>query len=417
MRRRWKLVGVAAVAVIAAGAALVWRPPIAPIEPPAAGSFSAEAVAHGAVLAAVGDCAVCHTAEHGRPFAGGRPLPTPFGTIFVTNITPDPETGIGRWPEAAFARAMRDGIGRSGRHLYPALPYPHFTRATDADIAALYAFLMTRAPVKAKAPPNALPFPLNVRATLAGWNLLFLRPGPWQPDPAQSAEWNRGAYLAEAVGHCGACHTPHNLLGAEKDANALAGGEAEGWAAPALQSASPAGVPWTVESLTAYLRTGFAAGHGAAAGPMTAVTQELAQVPEQDLRAIATYIQSQMPASPTHPAPPTAPSPDTTIAAVFAGSCASCHGADAPMTRAGAPSLSTSSAVNAPTPRNVIQVILHGLPWREGSPAPYMPGFAATLTDRQVAEMAAFVRARYSSGPAWTDVERQVQSARQDGGS
>jgi mono/diheme cytochrome c family protein len=422
MHRRWKIAGLAVVAVVAAGfaagAAIAWHPAIPPIAPPPAAGFPAAATAEGARLAAIGDCAVCHTATHGQPYAGGRPLPTPFGTIYVTNITPDPETGIGRWSEAAFRRAMRDGIDRAGRHLYPALPYPHFTRATDADIAAMYAFLMTRVPVHADAPPNALPFPLNIRAILAGWNLLFLHRGPWQPDPAQTAEWNRGAYLAEAIGHCGACHTPHNLLGAEKPSNALGGGDAEGWDAPALQSASPAGAPWTIDSLTDYLRNGFAAGHGAAAGPMDPVTQELAAVPDQDLRAIATYVHSLMPSAPPPalPPPPQA-APATAAAAIFAGACATCHAPDAPMTRGGAPSLSLSTAVNAPDPRNVIQVILHGLPWREGIPQPYMPGFAAALSDRQVADLAGYLRTNYSHQPAWEDIESQVHSARQDGGS
>jgi mono/diheme cytochrome c family protein len=230
----------AAVVIIAAGgAAVAWRPPIAPAAAPPTG-FASAAIERGARVAALGDCVVCHTARQGQPFAGGRPLPTPFGTIYATNITPDPETGIGHWTEVAFRRAMRDGIARDGSHLYPALPYTHFTRATDSDLADLYAFVMTRAPVRASPPPNRLPFPLNIRAVVAGWNLLFLRPGPWQPDPTRSAEWNRGAYLVEAVGHCGACHTPRNALGAERGNDALAGGDAEGWLAPALDAGSPA---------------------------------------------------------------------------------------------------------------------------------------------------------------------------------
>jgi mono/diheme cytochrome c family protein len=234
--------------LIASGWVLVWHPAIPPIQAPTQTAFAPEQIERGAVLAAVGDCAVCHTAGGGRSYAGGRAVPTPFGTVYATNITPDPETGIGRWSEAAFQRTMRDGIDRSGRHLYPVLPYPHFTRATDQDIAAMYAFLMTRAPVSQTTPPNHdLPFPLNMRVLLAGWNLLYLKPGPWQPDPAHDATWNRGAYLTEAIGHCGACHTPHNALGAERNSEKLAGGQAENWYAPALQEASPAAEPWTEE--------------------------------------------------------------------------------------------------------------------------------------------------------------------------
>jgi mono/diheme cytochrome c family protein len=400
---------ITAVLLIAAGCALAWHPTIPAVN--TAQTFSQPQIARGAELAAVGDCAVCHTAQNGRPYAGGRGVPTPFGTVYATNITPDPQTGIGQWSEPAFRRAMRDGIDREGRHLYPVLPYPHFTRASDEDISAMYAFLMSRTPIQATTPPNHLPFPLGYRVLLTGWNLLYLKPGPWQPDPDHDATWNRGAYLVEAIGHCGACHTPHNALGAEQNAQTLAGGDAEDWYAPPLQSASPARQPWTETSLTTYLRTGFDAHHGAAAGPMTAVTQELASVSQADINAMATYIASMMPK--TAPEPVTAArSTDPTAQTIFAGACAGCHGADAPMTRSGAPSLELSSTVNAPTPRGVIQMILHGIPWRDGQRAPYMPSFAAVLTDAQVAQLAAYLRATYSDKPAWNDVQSEVAKAR-----
>jgi mono/diheme cytochrome c family protein len=404
-------IGLAALVALAAGGAfaLAWRPAIPPAAAPPAG-FASAAIVRGAAVAALGDCVVCHTAQGGQPFAGGRPLPTPFGTIYATNITPDPETGIGRWTEAAFRRAMRDGIARDGTHLYPALPYTHFTRATDADLADLYAFIMSRAAVRAESPPNRLPFPLNIRAILAGWNLMFLRPGPWQPDPARDADWNRGAYLVEAVGHCGACHTPRNVLGAERGNAALAGGDAEGWLAPALDAASPAQRPWTMPELTAYLRDGIAAQHGVAGGPMGPVTQHLAQLPAADIRAIAAYLLSRMPSDEHTVAPPSSVADN----AVFAGACGACHAADAPMMRDGAPSLALSSAVNAPTSLNVVETILHGIPMREGVRGPFMPAFAASLTDAQVAALATYVRARFSDKPAWTDVDEQVRHARQE---
>jgi mono/diheme cytochrome c family protein len=401
------------VLALVAGAALCWHPAIDPVAPPPAAAFPAERVAAGAELAAIGDCAVCHTAPGGKPFAGGRGVPTPFGTVYATNITPDPGTGIGQWSEAAFRRAMRDGIGRDGQNLYPVLPYPHFTRATDADIGAIYAFLMTRAPVRQAAPPNRLPFPLNNRVLLTGWNLLFLKPGPLQPDTARDAAWNRGFYLVEAIGHCGACHSPHNPLGAEESGEALAGGRAEDWYAPPLNSASPARRPWTVAALADYLRTGFDAGHGAAAGPMTAVTDALGRVPGADVRAMATYIASLMPAS----APPATATPrpatDPATQAVFAGACGGCHGADAPMTRAGAPALSLATSVSAPTPDGVLQVILNGLPWREGKAQPYMPSFAAALTDAQVAALAVYLRDAYSHQAAWTVTASDVAKLRE----
>ena len=288
MRRVLTLSLVLVLLLAAAGFALAWHPAIAPAPVPPRSSFAPPVVTRGAELAAIGDCAVCHTAPGGRAFAGGRSIPTPFGLVYSTNITPDAQTGIGAWTPDAFRRAMRDGIGRAGKHLYPVLPYPHFTRATDDDLAALYAFIMTRAPARGSSPANKLPFPLNQRVLLAGWNLLFLRPGAWQPDPAHDAAWNRGAYLVEAVGHCGACHSPHNALGAEKSDQRLAGGHAEGWYSPPLQSGSPAPVHWDEAALADYLRTGYEARHGAAAGPMTAVTEQLARVPDEDVRAIAT---------------------------------------------------------------------------------------------------------------------------------
>jgi mono/diheme cytochrome c family protein len=206
--------GILAIGVVCV--ALAWKPSIEPVTPPPAASFGADRVARGAALAAVGDCAVCHTAKSGQPFAGGRPLSTPFGVIYATNITPDAETGIGAWSKQAFARSMREGVDRTGQYLYPAFPYPHFARATDQDVEALYAFLMTRTPVSAKSAPNAIVFPLNIRWLVAGWNLLFLRTGEWRPDPSQGPEWNRGAYLVETLGHCGACHTPSMRSGRKK---------------------------------------------------------------------------------------------------------------------------------------------------------------------------------------------------------
>lgn len=181
---------------------------------------------------ALGDCAVCHTAKGGKPFAGGLPLATPFGTIYATNITPDPETGIGAWSQNAFARALRHGIARDGHALYPAFPYIHFTRMSDHDIAAAYAYLMSRDPVNATTPDNKLIFPLNFRPLVAFWNVLFLRPGERAADASQSAEWNRGHLLVDGLGHCAACHSPLNAIGGEKSGQAFDGGRVDGWEAP-----------------------------------------------------------------------------------------------------------------------------------------------------------------------------------------
>jgi len=210
-----------AAALIAAGvgvaaAMLPWRS-IAPIARPDPSTYSAATIARGQLLAALGDCAVCHTEVNGGAInAGGRAIETPFGTIYSTNITPDPETGIGAWSYPAFERAMREGIHRDGRHLYPAFPYPHFAKTTDADLQALYAYLMAQTPVRADAPENTLAFPFNLRPLMAGWNALFHRADVFEADPTKPAMWNRGAYLVEGLGHCGACHSPRNALGAEK---------------------------------------------------------------------------------------------------------------------------------------------------------------------------------------------------------
>ena len=215
------IIAVAVIAVAIAAAAIVWRPAIAAIEPPAPQSFDSALVKRGRDLAAIGNCNDCHTVRGGQDFAGGLPVPTPFGTIYSSNITPDAETGIGRWSEAAFRRAMQSGVDRDGRHLYPTFPYDHFTHVSDEDDRALYAYLMTRPPVHAPARDNQLSFPFDQRAVVAGWKLLFPAPRHLSGPTSQSAEWNRGAYLVEGLAHCGACHTPRNALGAESAARRL----------------------------------------------------------------------------------------------------------------------------------------------------------------------------------------------------
>lgn len=235
---RWVRRGLAALAVIvvlgAAGfAAIAWRSEVASIAPLPRATFDQKDIERGAALAAIGNCNVCHTTPGGKFYAGGRALPTPFGTIYATNITPDPATGIGGWSEDAFRRALRTGVARDGHHLYPVFPYDHFIYVTDADAHALYAFLMTRAPVSAQAKPNDLRFPFSWRPILAGWKLLYLRHDGFKPEASQSADWNRGGYLVEGLAHCGACHTPRNAEGAEKHDQKFAGGSSEGWNAPA----------------------------------------------------------------------------------------------------------------------------------------------------------------------------------------
>jgi mono/diheme cytochrome c family protein len=432
MNRRTGFATALAVAAVAIAAALAyaWQPAIAALPGPPAPSDDQALLVRGSQVAGVGDCMVCHTAANGKPFAGGLPLDTPFGTIYSTNITPDAETGIGNWSLQAFTRAMRAGVARDGHLLYPAFPYPHFTRMTDDDIGALYAYLMARTPVQAPAKANQLTFPLGFRPLVAGWNLLFLQKGPLPaPATAQSEDWLRGRYLVEGAAHCQACHTPMNLLGAEKGGQAFAGNLIDGWEAPPLNALSRAPKPWTQEQLTSYLRTGLASEHGAAAGPMLPVTQHLADVPASDVRAIATYIMGMQPAPATEaaPQPSKTPASDSVAAAapagqrvdagaaLFNGSCAGCHGGAAPMRTIGdRPSLGLSTAVNADSARNAIHLVLGGNPWSGSASAHYMPPFADVLSDEQISEVLRYVRSRYTQRPAWPDLHDEVANIRKE---
>jgi mono/diheme cytochrome c family protein len=438
MNRPTAIAGGIVAALVALGAiavAFVWTPEIAPIDPSRQARLDPGLVRKGANLAALGDCNTCHTAPDGQAFAGGLPMPTPFGTIYSTNITPDPETGIGRWSEEAFRRAMRTGIDREGRYLYPAFPYDHFTLVSDSDDDALYAFLMTRKPAHAASPANGLPFPLNQRAVLVGWNLLFLRRGPFRPDPAHDDLWNRGAYLVEGIGHCGACHTPRNMFGAEKRNEAFAGGEMDGWRAFPINASSPAPVPWDADALYAYLRQGWHGLHGVAVGPMAPVADNLASVPDFDVRAIAVYVASLMDkpaqrergerlavaAQPfgvggkpqsagSQAAPPQAAG--GVGAAIYAGACASCHESGRPVPYGGI-NLALSTVINSDNPRNLLNFLLGGLPAADGVRAPIMPGFGATLKDAQVVVLTSYLRSRFSTKPAWSDITAQLLEARE----
>jgi mono/diheme cytochrome c family protein len=349
---------------------------------------------------------------------------------------------MGAWSEAAFQRSMREGVDRAGRHLYPAFPYDHFTLVTAEDDEALYAFLMTREPVRTAIPANQLPFPYNMRILLAGWKLLFLQRGPYHPDQAQSEQWNRGAYLVEGLAHCGACHTPRNGLGAEKTRERFAGGESEGWTAYALNAQSPAPVPWDADQLYDYLRNGWQAVHGVPRGPMAAVMDDLGSADDADLRAIATYLANMI----GEPAPQrrrqgdaalaqarrgtegasttgsidlmgqraaTEPDDENGLGAkVYRSACAECHERGRPLPFGGL-HLALSTAIEGPNPRNIINVVLAGLPAAPGGePSPMMPGFSGALSDEQLTALLAYLRARFSDKPQWTDIAKDVRDAR-----
>lgn len=416
-RRTLLVLLLALILVVGAALAVVWRPEIAPLAA-SNPAFSPEEITKGAHLAAIGNCITCHTREGRAPFAGGRPIATPFGTIYSTNITPDRETGIGDWSLAAFTRAVRQGVSRDGHHLYPAFPYDHMTKMRDEDIRAAYAFIMTRQPVAARAPVNELPFPYNIRALVAGWKLLFLDRGAMQVDAGKDAEWNRGAYLVEGLAHCGACHTPRNALGAEKTDQAYSGGESDGWTAPALNAASPAGAPWTRERLHAYLGTGFDPVHGLAAGPMAPVVDNLSTVPDADVKAMAAYVASMLgPATAgrdqTKPPADVASLADHPGAPIYAGACAQCHGEAGRSPVIHALDLATSSTLRLATPDNAIRIIrsgIHPVATRDGSS---MPPFGDVFTDIQMTSLVEYLRARFTPAGPWTGVADALARVKQ----
>jgi mono/diheme cytochrome c family protein len=401
---------------------LISRPAIKAIARPDPQSFSASLIERGATLAAIGDCDACHTANGKSPYAGGMPIATPFGTLYVTNITPDEATGIGNWSREAFRRAMREGVSRDGRHLYPAFPYDHFTKVDDADLDALYAFLMTRRPISATAPTNNMIFPFGFRPLLVGWKLLFLREGPFVRIAGQSDEWNRGAYLVEGLGHCGDCHTPRDLAGGEKAGHAYAGGVAENWNAPPLDGSNPAPRGWTISSLENYLRTSIDADHSAAAGPMQPVAEHLSTAPDTDVRAIAVYVSSLMHGGTQtpHEVPPIDKESDAKRehpvgATLFAGACGGCHEVGAPMMVVGRPALSLVSVIQEDDPRNTVQIVLEGLQPPMGGRGPYMPSFAENLANQEIVELAAYLRSRFSARAAWPELAETVARLRKEG--
>jgi mono/diheme cytochrome c family protein len=378
------------------------------------------------MLSGAGYCAVCHTRAGGEPFAGGYGLATPFGTIYSTNITPDPATGIGNWSEAAFARAMHEGVARDGSHLFPAFPYDHFTKVSDDDVKAVYAYIMTRPPVSTSPPPNTIPFPLNIRIFQEGWKLLFFRSGRYQPDPTKTAEWNRGAYLAEGLSHCGGCHTPRNTLGAEKVHDAYAGDMVDGWVAPTLTDANPSPVPWTQGELFSYLRSGASPLHGVSGGPMAPVIHTgLAAVPDADIQAQAVYfadidqaavrgsaveavVRSRLATSHLGSGQEYDPA-----ARLYAGACIGCHYNAGPMPLTVRPELALNSALTLPTPANFIRVVLGGLSLQDGGPGLVMPAYASAFTDADVARLAAYLRRTRTDRPPWADVDKQVAAIRE----
>ena len=427
-RRKWLFGGLAGLMGAALGiglTAMPWRSEIARVTPPGAGTWSAATLERGRQLAAAGDCAVCHTTPGGVVNAGGLAMDTPFGKLYTSNITPDAETGIGNWSFTAFDRAMREGISRDGKHLYPAFPYTAFRNIKEADMQALYAYLMSQPAVASTPPANSMSFPYNVRPLMAGWNSLFLKRGEYRDDLTQTAQWNRGNYLVNGLGHCAACHSPRNTLGAEQaGAKFLSGAIVDGWEAPALTGLSKAPTPWTEDQLFAYMRTGFSAEHGVATGPMGPVVSELATLPEDDVRAIAHYLSTLKGEPSAVPVPATGVAPTVASLAsgrrVFEGACQGCHsaGEGGPELFGVSPSMASNTNVHSDRPDNLIKVILQGIDNPATKDLGYMPAFKDSLSDKQIADLVAYVRANFAADKAaWPSMEKQVAWLRANPGT
>jgi mono/diheme cytochrome c family protein len=375
-----------------------------------AGLAPASLVERGAYLARAADCMVCHTTQGGKEYAGGLGFKLPFGTLYSTNITPDKETGIGNYSDQDFLNAVHRGTRRDGARLYPAMPFTSYTYMTDADALAIKAYLFSLPPVHAVAPVNTLTFPFNQRWAMTFWSALFNPDTRFEPDTSKSPEWNRGAYLAEALAHCGECHTPRNLAFALNNREKFAGAVTAGWRAFNISSDKTTGVgAWRDEDLISYLTIGHATGHGAASGPMgEAVDHSLSQFAPQDVHAVVAYLRSVPPTAstdlPATLAPPAPAShkdgggtPDPRGKMVFEGACVSCHGWTGQSPLSPFATLTGAWAVNDPTATNVAQIVISGTQRHVPEDAISMPAFGNAYSDVEIAAVANYVTARFGS--------------------
>ena len=370
----------------------------------------ADKLARGKYLTEAADCQACHTTEGGKPFAGGRPFVTQFGTMYSPNITSDAETGIGSWTDADFLEAVHEGVGKGGLRLYPAFPYASYTYLTDDDVLAIKAYLFSQPAVKGAPPQNALNFPFNQRWLMVFWAAMYDPNTRFEPHPDRSPEWNRGAYLVEGLGHCGDCHTPRTPFQSLDNRHKFAGGESEGWRAYNLSSDKNSGIgTWSHEDLVRYLTTGHSQDRGSAFGPMAeAVHLSFAKMTPSDINAIAEYVASVPPVdSPDLPAPKAeAASADPAKGVAmdqnekgrefFAGACAGCHGwtgANSLVTHA---TLTGTRAVNDPTATNVALAVIRGAsPLPPSTDIVAMPAFGSAYSDADIAAVSNYVTARF----------------------
>jgi mono/diheme cytochrome c family protein len=377
----------------------------------------APGTSRGEYLARAADCAACHTAQDGGlPYAGGRAFKLPFGTIYSTNLTPDADTGIGRMSDAAFVAAVRQGIGLHGR-LYPAMPYPTYSRMSREDVLAIKHYLMTLAPVHQATPANALSFPFNQRWGMWFWNLAFFRERRFAPAAEHDATWNRGAYLAGPLGHCAECHTPRNFAFALKDSRAFAGELTDGWKAYNITSDKADGIgAWSDAQLSAYLRSGHAPGRSSAAGPMAEVVQNSTQyLTASDMKALIGYLRS-LPAQSggqsggvVDLAPKPAVASNAVLPAdsattgnarglrLFEGDCAGCHQWNGVGRQSDHAALTGSRAVNDPSGVAIVQILLHGADPTIAGRKQVMPGFGATYSDADIAAVANYVLGHFGA--------------------
>jgi len=368
----------------------------------------ADVVKQGEYLARAGDCIACHTTPGGPLFAGGRPMPTPFGTLYSTNITPDPATGIGRWTPDQFYALMHTGRSPDGGLIYPAMPFGSYTKVTRQDSDAIFAYLRSVPPVHAPDRPHDLRFPYNNRSLILGWRTLFFQQGEYQPDKSKSDEWNRGAYLVQGLGHCSMCHTPINALGGNSESQAFEGGliPMQDWYAPSLTSNKEAGLgEWSIKDISDLLRTGVSA-RGAVYGPMAEVVyNSLQYMTDEDTRAMAVYLKSLGQGRPPEAPVSTIPTTESSLLmrlgqSVYDTHCATCHGAQGRGMPPDYPPLAGNQSIQMASAVNPIRVVLNGgyPPGTEGNPMPYgMPPFAQSLSDDEVAAVVSFIRSSWGN--------------------
>jgi mono/diheme cytochrome c family protein len=370
-------------------------------------------IERGHYLTIVGDCAACHTLPgSGHDLAGGRAIETPFGALIAPNITPDPLTGIGTWTDEEFINSLTKGTGRDGTHLFPAMPYTYYTKITRDDALAIRAYLNTVPPVQNLVNADQLPFPLNIRASMIVWNMLFFTPGEFQPVANKSAEWNRGAYLAEGLGHCGLCHSPKNFLGGDRTSRGLQGYALQGWFAANITSDSRRGIgSWSTDDIATYLKTGHSPTSIAAGLMGETISQSTSHMTDDDLKAIAVYLKDRQGRDTDENQPPIGS--DQSVmkvgSAIYADQCSGCHAANGKGTPALFPSLEGSAVVQQVDPTSLMHVVLRGSRSIATAGAPTaaaMPEFGWLLKDNEVAAVLTYIRNSWGNvAPAVTTNE------------